>query len=99
MRLRTILATAALATTALVSLGGGAAQAAPVGGGAHTMACGYYETGTEAFYGHCGTGRIMIEIDKDWTWNSDFLCVGPGETRLGSVDDYDNAWSIGNNGC
>lgn len=85
-----VFSAAALAGTALTST----AQAAPVGD-ASAMACGYYEAGGTAYYGHCGTNRIIIEIDLDWTTTERYQCVGPGETNLGSTDDIDYAHYVG----
>lgn len=85
-----VFSAAALAGTALTST----AQAAPAGG-VSALACGYYETGDTAYYGHCGSNRIIIEIDLDWTTTERYQCVGPGETNLGSTDDIDYAHYVG----
>ncbi|MEV7342224.1 DUF6355 family natural product biosynthesis protein [Streptomyces sp. NPDC093544] len=62
---------------------------------AHSMACGYYETQTDAYYGHCGNSYVKVQVDIDW-WPTDILrCLPPGETRLGSTSEVDNAWAIG----
>lgn len=76
--------TAALQSSAAVvaMLGGmlaitaGTASAATAGAaGPHIMACGYYETATDAYYGHCGSTQVMIQVDIDW-WPTDILrCV------------------------
>lgn len=82
-----------LAGTALT----GSAHAAPEGRAAAEMgvkACGYYETQTDAYYGHCGSTWVKIQVDIDW-WPTDIKrCVPPGETHLGTTDGIDNAWAI-----
>jgi hypothetical protein len=72
----------------------GTAQAAPAGDAA-AMACGYYEAGGIAYYGHCGTGSVIIEIDIDWDTDEVYRCVGQGETRLGTTSEIDYAHSVG----
>lgn len=84
---------ALLAGTAL----SGSAHAAPEAKPAGEMgakACGYYETQTDAYYGHCGSGWVKIQVDIDW-WPTDIKrCVPPGETHLGATSEIDNAWAI-----
>jgi hypothetical protein len=78
-----------LAGTAL----SGSAHAASEGK-AGVKACGYYETQTDAYYGHCGSTWVKIQVDIDW-WPTDIKrCVPPGETHLGTTDGIDNAWAI-----
>ncbi|MCX4554604.1 DUF6355 family natural product biosynthesis protein [Streptomyces phaeochromogenes] len=78
-----------LAGTAL----SGSAHAAPEGK-AGVKACGYYETQTDSYYGHCGSTTVKIQVDIDW-WPTDIKrCVSPGETHLGTTDEIDNAWAI-----
>ncbi|MEV0317688.1 DUF6355 family natural product biosynthesis protein [Streptomyces sp. NPDC050658] len=57
--------------------------------------CGFYETGSDAYYNHCTSdgSRIVIEID-DWGPNSE-QCVGPGVTWIGSASAVDGAWYTG----
>ncbi|WP_221352151.1 DUF6355 family natural product biosynthesis protein [Streptomyces beigongshangae] len=86
----TAFSTAILAGTAL----SGAAQAAPAGG-AGAMACGYYETSDTAYYGHCGSGSVIIEIDINWSYEEEYRCVGQGETTLGTASRIVYAHSIG----
>ncbi|MGW8991029.1 DUF6355 family natural product biosynthesis protein [Streptomyces zhihengii] len=75
----------------------GSAHAAPEGKAATAMgvkACGYYETQTDSYYGHCGSTWVKIQVDIDW-WPTDIKrCVPPGETHLGTTDEIDNAWAI-----
>ncbi|MEV0938432.1 DUF6355 family natural product biosynthesis protein, partial [Streptomyces phaeochromogenes] len=54
-----------LAGTAL----SGSAHAAPEGK-AGVKACGYYETQTDSYYGHCGSTTVKIQVDIDW-WPTD----------------------------
>ncbi|MFI0514477.1 hypothetical protein RKD19_005489 [Streptomyces canus] len=91
---------AAVASSAVLLAGtalAGSAQAAPEGKPAAERgikACGYYETQTDAYYGHCGTTWVKIQVDIDW-WPTDIKrCVPPGETHLGTTDEIDNAWAI-----
>ncbi|MET7731864.1 DUF6355 family natural product biosynthesis protein [Streptomyces sp. NPDC005402] len=84
---------AAVATVLAAVALPGSASAAETG----VRACGYYETQTDSYYGHCGSSWVMIKVDIDW-WPTDIKrCVPPGETHLGTTDEIDNAWSIG--GC
>ncbi|WP_143681411.1 DUF6355 family natural product biosynthesis protein [Streptomyces sp. 2R] len=91
----------ALAAFSAVLLAGttlsGSANAAPEGKPAAEMgtrACGYYETQTDSYYGHCGSTWVKIQVDIDW-WPTDIQrCVPPGETHLGTTDEIDNAWAI-----
>lgn len=76
-----------------------AAPSAHAEGGVSIMACGYYETQTDAYYGHCtskpapGNGA-RIRVDYDWTPFDGYMCVRPGENRIGSTSEIDNAWYI-----
>ncbi|MEV5975815.1 DUF6355 family natural product biosynthesis protein [Streptomyces sp. NPDC052114] len=57
--------------------------------------CGFFETGSDAYYNHCTSdgSKILIEID-DWGPNT-IQCVGPGVTWIGEAGDVDGAWYIG----
>ncbi|MCX5328444.1 DUF6355 family natural product biosynthesis protein [Streptomyces sp. NBC_00140] len=81
---------ALLAGTAL----SGSAHAAPEGN-VSAQGCGYYEAGDFAYYGHCGRGSAIIEIDWDSTWDESYWCVAPGEARLGKAEDVDFAHYVG----
>ncbi|MEU9376326.1 DUF6355 family natural product biosynthesis protein [Streptomyces sp. NPDC048255] len=77
---------AALGAIALV-LGLGAATAPA----AVAAPCGFYETGSDAYYNHCtGDGsRVVIEVE---VWGPNYeKCVGPGTTWLGSAKKIDGA--------
>ncbi|CAM5496201.1 Secreted protein OS=Streptomyces alboniger OX=132473 GN=CP975_17085 PE=4 SV=1 [Streptomyces alboniger] len=71
------------------------ASAAPSSPTAVKNPCGFYETGSDAYYNHCTNdgSRIVIEID-DWGPNST-MCVGPGVTWIGEAGDVDGAWYVG----
>ncbi|GAA0458984.1 hypothetical protein GCM10009544_21930 [Streptomyces stramineus] len=57
--------------------------------------CGFYETGSDAYYNHCtGDGsRIIIEVE---VWGPNYeRCVGPGVSWLGSAGKIDGAHYVG----
>ncbi|WP_189145231.1 DUF6355 family natural product biosynthesis protein [Streptomyces lacrimifluminis] len=57
--------------------------------------CGFYETGSDAYYNHCtGDGsRIIIEVE---VWGPNYeKCVAPGDTWLGSSSKIDGAFYTG----
>lgn len=87
-----ILGAVAAAVMSAVALPGSASAA-----GTSVRACGYYETQSDAYYGHCTntpgpTNGAYIKIDWDWTWFDSYRCVRPGETRLGSTSEIDGAY-------
>ncbi|NUO45965.1 MAG: hypothetical protein HOV82_28485 [Streptomyces sp.] len=92
MRVRRIV-TSALGSAALVLASVGAITASA--GPAAADPCGFYETGSDAYYNHCTSdgSRIVIEID-DWGPNSE-RCVGPGVTWIGAASGIDGAWYTG----
>ncbi|MGW3566680.1 DUF6355 family natural product biosynthesis protein [Streptomyces sp. NPDC000941] len=93
---RATAAAAVIASAGLLSVGASTVAAAAPSGGASVQACGYYETSTDkAYYGHCGSGRVIIKIELDWTTAERFRCVGPGETYLGTTDEIDYAVYVG----
>lgn len=93
--LRKMLAAATLGGALVVNAAlPGVATAAPAGGQS-TLACGYYETQTVAYYSHCGTGHVKIEVDLSWTRREVYWCLPPGEHRIGPADEIDNAYAIG----
>ncbi|MEE2050146.1 DUF6355 family natural product biosynthesis protein [Nocardiopsis tropica] len=57
--------------------------------------CGYYETTATAWYEHCGSGRIWIEVDFSGLRGNELRCVGPGRTDLGGARAVNNAWYVG----
>ncbi|MDQ0934480.1 hypothetical protein QFZ49_004420 [Streptomyces turgidiscabies] len=57
--------------------------------------CGFYETGSDAYYNHCtGDGsRIIIEVE---VFGPNYeKCVAPGDTWLGSASKIDGAFYTG----
>ncbi|WP_069772268.1 DUF6355 family natural product biosynthesis protein [Streptomyces sp. LUP30] len=80
---RTVLGTIGSAALVFASLG--AVTAATVSPAAANP-CGFYETGSDAFYNHCTSdgSRVVIKVEvaraPDFEW-----CVGPGRTWLGSA--------------
>jgi len=57
--------------------------------------CGFYETGSDAYYNHCtGDGsRIIIEVE---VFGPNYeKCVGPGDTWIGSASKIDGAHYVG----
>ncbi|MFD5269005.1 DUF6355 family natural product biosynthesis protein [Streptomyces sp. NPDC058335] len=93
-KLRLVAAAFSAVLLAGTALSGGA-QAA-TGGNVSAQGCGYYEAGDYAYYGHCGSGNVIIEIDWDSSWEESWWCVGPGETQLGRAEDVDFAHYVGN---
>lgn len=100
---------AVLALVGALTLSGGAAQAGPqqssapaqgpvqvkpAGDAAEMAVCGYYENAVTAFYNHCGSGHVLIYIDR--TWASDYYwCIGPGNWDIGGAGSVSNAWYVG----
>lgn len=83
--------TAALGAMALAVGLASAASATPTA----LNPCGFYETGSDAFYNHCtGDGsHIVIEVE---VWGPNYeRCVAPGNTWLGSADKIDGAHYVG----
>ncbi|NUU25050.1 MAG: hypothetical protein HOV68_26635 [Streptomycetaceae bacterium] len=82
----------ALAATALVLAAGGTSAASP----AHRDPCGFYETGSDAFYNHCTSDNSRIVIKVEVAWAPDYeTCVGPGRTWLGSAGSIQGAHYTG----
>ncbi|MFC4465717.1 DUF6355 family natural product biosynthesis protein [Streptomyces xiangluensis] len=98
MRHKLKAAGAAVCATFSLALLPGSASAA--GNDVSIQACGYYETQTDAYYGHCVNNPppnvgARLQVDYDWTPFDGYACVRPGETHLGSTSEIDNAWYIG----
>ncbi|WP_369188074.1 DUF6355 family natural product biosynthesis protein [Streptomyces sp. R08] len=83
MRLRRTV-TSALGAAALVLTSLGAvAAASPVASG---EPCGFYETGSDAFYRHCTTDGSQVVIKVEVARARDYeRCVARGTTWLGSA--------------
>ncbi|MFJ9848170.1 DUF6355 family natural product biosynthesis protein [Streptomyces sp. NPDC101150] len=79
MRVRRLIPT--VLATILMSATAGVITATP----AAADPCGFYETGSDAFYNHCtGDGsNVVIEVE---VFGPNYeRCVGPGRTWLGSA--------------
>ncbi|WP_086825079.1 DUF6355 family natural product biosynthesis protein [Allokutzneria sp. NRRL B-24872] len=74
-----LVAAAALATLGLVNTGSAAASEAQ----GEKFPCGFYTNWANwAYYGHCGSGWVEIEVKRLISPN-DRRCVGPGTTHVG----------------
>lgn len=93
MRIRRVL-TGALGSAALVltSLGAVTAQASPVA----ADPCGFFETGSDAFYNHCTSDGSRVVIKVEVALAADYeRCVGPGKSWLGSAARIQGAHYVG----
>ncbi|WUH43725.1 DUF6355 family natural product biosynthesis protein [Streptomyces sp. NBC_00443] len=93
MRIRRMV-TGALGSAALVltSLGAVTAHAGP----AAADPCGFYETGSDAFYNHCTSDGSRVVIKVEVALAADYeRCVGPGKSWLGSADRIQGAHYVG----
>lgn len=103
MRLRRMMAAVAaaavMAAPAPAAADTGPADAAPADDASALAPCGYYTThiplgADDAWYNHCGGGRICIKVDT--VWRPDVRVeTGPGVRYLGTTFDVRNAWYIG----
>ncbi|MCQ9136384.1 hypothetical protein KMS84_37340 [Streptomyces sp. IBSBF 2807] len=85
---------AALGSTALVfaSLGAVTTAASP----AAADPCGFYETGSDAFYHHCTSDGSHVVVKVEVARAPDHeRCVGPGRTWLGSASRIQGAHYTG----
>lgn len=86
--LPTVIAAVVPATSALALVLGVPATAA-------ANPCGYYATGSDAFYNHCTSdgSRVVIEVE---VFGPNYeKCVGPGNSWLGSSSKIDGAHYVG----
>nr|WSY58081.1 DUF6355 family natural product biosynthesis protein [Streptomyces sp. NBC_00886] len=85
--------TSALGSVALVLTSFGAVAAAtPASAGP----CGFYETGSDAFYRHCTTDGSRVVIKVEVARARDYeRCVRPGRTWLGSARKIQGAHYVG----
>ncbi|MFG2142175.1 DUF6355 family natural product biosynthesis protein [Streptomyces sp. NPDC048650] len=93
MRVRRMV-TGALGSTALVltSLGALTATASP----AAANPCGFYKTGSDAFYNHCTSDGSRVVIKVRVARQADYeRCVGPGRSWLGSAGKIQGAHYVG----
>ncbi|MET9450464.1 DUF6355 family natural product biosynthesis protein [Streptomyces cinerochromogenes] len=73
-------------------LGAGTATATP----AAVAPCGFYETGSDAYYNHCTSDGSRVVIKVEVAWAPDYeRCVAPGRTWLGSADEIQGAHYAG----
>ncbi|MFI0982072.1 DUF6355 family natural product biosynthesis protein [Streptomyces sp. NPDC021093] len=73
-----------------------AATAAPGAQSAAMNPCGFYETGSDAFYHHCTGDGSQIVIKVEINFGPDYeRCVGPGNHWLGSASKIDGAHYTG----
>ncbi|WP_030433248.1 DUF6355 family natural product biosynthesis protein [Allokutzneria albata] len=45
--------------------------------------CGFFGLETYAYYNHCGSGNVLIHIDRIWPASDGEECVRPGYTPIG----------------
>jgi hypothetical protein len=86
--------TSALGSAALVltSMGAVTTTASP----AAAAPCGFYETGSDAFYNHCTSDGSRVVIKVEVNLQADYeQCVAPGETWLGSAGKIEGAYYLG----
>ncbi|WLW49868.1 DUF6355 family natural product biosynthesis protein [Streptomyces sp. YU58] len=86
--------TNALGSAALVlaSLGAVTTTASP----AAADPCGFFETGSDAFYNHCTSdgSRVVIKVEIALAPDVE-RCVGPGKSWLGSASKIQGAYYVG----
>jgi hypothetical protein len=86
--------TSALGSAALVltSMGAVTTTATP----AAADPCGFYETGSDAFYNHCTSDGSHVVIKVEVALAPDYeRCVGPGKSWLGSASKITGAHYVG----
>ncbi|REK90314.1 hypothetical protein DY245_11160 [Streptomyces inhibens] len=58
--------------------------------------CGFYKTGSDAFYNHCTSDGSRVVIKVKVAWGPDYeRCVTPGKTWLGSAGKIQGAHYVG----
>ncbi|MEU9498967.1 DUF6355 family natural product biosynthesis protein [Streptomyces sp. NPDC048196] len=58
--------------------------------------CGFYKTGSDAYYRHCTNNGSNVVIKVKVAWAPDYeRCVGPGRTWLGSASRIQGAYYVG----
>ncbi|MFJ5264711.1 DUF6355 family natural product biosynthesis protein [Streptomyces sp. NPDC088387] len=58
--------------------------------------CGFFKTGSDAFYNHCTSDGSRVVIKVEVAWASDYeRCVAPGKSWLGSASKIDGAYYVG----
>jgi hypothetical protein len=77
---------------AFASLAAGTATAGP----AAADPCGFYETGSDAYYNHCTSDGSRVVIQVRVALAPDYeRCVAPGRTWLGAADKIQGAHYVG----
>jgi hypothetical protein len=77
---------------AFALLGAGTATATP----AAADPCGFYETGSDAYYNHCTSDGSHVVIKVEVARAPDYeRCVGPGRSWLGSAAGIQGAYYVG----
>ncbi|MFI5793703.1 DUF6355 family natural product biosynthesis protein [Streptomyces sp. NPDC051677] len=90
---RTVLSTLGSVALVLTSLGAVTAAAASP---AAANPCGFYETGSDAFYNHCTSDGSNVVIKVEVAMAPDYeRCVGPGRSWLGSAGKIQGAHYTG----
>jgi hypothetical protein len=90
---RTVLSTLGSAALVLASLG---AVTAVTAGSAAADPCGFYETGSDAYYNHCTSDGSRVIVKVEVAWAPDYeRCVAPGKTWLGSAGEIQGAHYTG----
>ncbi|MFE9441935.1 DUF6355 family natural product biosynthesis protein [Streptomyces sp. NPDC006602] len=93
MRVRRLV-TSALGSAALVLSSMGVVTTAA--GPAAADPCGFYETGSDAFYNHCTSDGSHVVIKVEVAFAPDYeRCVGPGRSWLGSASEISGAHYVG----
>ncbi|MFG2359150.1 DUF6355 family natural product biosynthesis protein [Streptomyces sp. NPDC048521] len=95
MRVRHLLTstfTSAALALGFIGAGAGAATATP----AAAYPCGFYETGSDAYYNHCTGDGSNVVVKVEVAWGPDYeRCVGPGRSWLGAADKIQGAHYTG----
>ena len=90
---RTVLSTLGSAALVLASLG---AVTAVTVSPAAADPCGFYETGSDAYYNHCTSDGSRVIVKVEVAWAPDYeRCVAPGKTWLGSAGEIQGAHYTG----
>ncbi|WP_330457719.1 DUF6355 family natural product biosynthesis protein [Streptomyces sp. NBC_00820] len=90
MRVRRLVPTALAAI--LMSAAAGVVTAAPVA----ADPCGFYKTGSDAYYNHCTSDGSHVVIKVQVALAPDYeRCVVPGNTWLGAASKIQGAYYVG----
>ena len=90
---RTVLSTLGSAALVLASMG---AVTAVTASPAAADPCGFYETGSDAYYNHCTSDGSRVIVKVEVAWAPDYeRCVAPGKTWLGSAGEIQGAHYTG----